>query len=483
MGRWKGWRNRGFRGPAIPLLVVIMTVLLIYRLSLSISGEMGQAGDGLGSFLMPKLCVRVMESSSLLRYQSEEKGSEDLLMTMLTREFPAYAFAEERLSSDGLLHSLLPGQRGDDYLPMREDDRTEEASEQGIVKEHAAGKDETEEQKYAGEIGFHDITQGILPKEYILTNGAAFDQSSFLALQEGENRGSGPVAGQLAVGIIEGEVYVEEGPELTHHGQGSEMEVMKSNIGNAFTLEDLKDINFLLRNFYIIDPDTSIVDELFVSEKLLAKDMTMKQSNDQPQILIYHTHSREAYADSREGVISDTVVGMGNYLTRILEERYGYRVIHDTTAYDTMSQGDANLAYKYAYNGISKILKENPTIEVVIDLHRDGVEKRSTILEGRETAQVMLFNGLSRNKQGPRTDLDNPYLQDNLAFSLQLQLKALEKYPGLFYRNYLKGYRYNLHLRPKSILIELGTYKNTVASAKNALEPFAEVLDEVLQGP
>jgi stage II sporulation protein P len=94
----------------------------------------------------------------------------------------------------------------------------------------------------------------------------------------------------------------------------------------------------------------------------------------------------------------------------------------------------------------------------------------------------MLFNGLSRSTSGPLTRLDNPNQQDNLAFSLQLQLKSLEKYPGLFYKNYLKSYRFNLHLRPKSILMELGTYKNTLGSAKNAMEPFAEILDAVLQG-
>lgn len=340
----------------------------------------------------------------------------------------------------------------------------------------------SEQVKQTDGIRFYEIREGTLTKEYILTNGAAFDRSSFLALLSEENRAASSLEGQLPVGVMEGEVYIEESDGKVMNGQGADMEVMRSNIGTAFTMEDLKDTSFLVRNFYIVDPSTSITDELFDSEKLLGKDMTIKQKNGAPQILIYHTHSREAFADSREGVSSDTVVGAGNYLTQLLEEQYGYNVIHDTTAYDKMSKGDKNLAYNYTYDGISKILEENPSIEVMIDIHRDAGDKRSTILGGQETAQIMLFNGLSRNREGPRPKLYNPYLQDNLAFSLQLQLKSLEKYPGFVFRNYLNGYRYNLHLRPKSLLIELGTEMNTVASARNAMEPFAEILDEVLQG-
>lgn len=472
MGKWKRWRDRGgLRGPAI-LLVVVLTIILLYRLTLSFSDDIGQAENSLSSVMMSKLCIKIMESgSSLVSYQSVDKKNEDLLMTMITREFPAYEYTGKDRSLEALLQSPVTYRTADSAVI----DPAE-----GLI---SPASDITSLQEQTGGIGIYDITQGKLTKEYILTNGAAYDSDSFLSLVSGENRRISSADGQLAVGVMEGDVFIEESEDKTLNGQGSDMEVMRSYIGNTFTMEDLKDVNFLVRNFYIVDPDTRITEELFDSEVLLGKDMTIKQKSDAPQILIYHTHSHEAYADSREGVTADTVVGMGNYLTQILEEQYGYNVIHDTTAYDKMSKGDANLAYNYTYDGISKILEENPTIEVMIDIHRDGADKRSTILEGQETAQIMLFNGLSRNQKGPITKLDNPYQQDNLAFSLQVQLKSLEKYPKLIYRNYLNSYRYNLHLRPKSMLIELGTYKNTVASARNAMEPFAEVLDEVLQGP
>lgn len=210
--------------------------------------------------------------------------------------------------------------------------------------------------------------------------------------------------------------------------------------------------------------------------------MVLKATSDKPQILVYHTHSQETFVDSREGVEDDTVVGLGAYLTELLTDKYGYNVIHDKSKYDTMSGHlDRNLAYNYACEGVEKILKDNPTIEVLIDVHRDQ-GKRVTKINGKNTAQIMLFNGLSRNSKGEIAYLKNPNLQDNLAFSLQLQLKGREKYPGFMYKNYLHAYRYNQHLRKKSILVETGGDKNTVQEAQNAMEYLADLLNDILSG-
>lgn len=78
-------------------------------------------------------------------------------------------------------------------------------------------------------------------------------------------------------------------------------------------------------------------------------------------------------------------------------------------------------------------------------------------IDGKPMAQIMFFNGLCRTAaRGPINSLPNEYLGDNLAFSFQLQLMANEYYPGLARRIYLKGYRYNMHLCPKSLLVEVG---------------------------
>lgn len=285
--------------------------------------------------------------------------------------------------------------------------------------------------------------------------------------------------GLLPMNIINGDVYMEVEDATTPH----DTQTVSIGSGEHFTLEQLLDKDFLYRNFYIVDSATTINDKLFDAKKLLGDDMTLKATNDKPQILVYHTHSQEEFADSRPGVEDDTVVGLGNVLVEHLEKDYGYNVIHDKSKYDIMGGAlDRNLAYNYAGDGIQKILKKNPSIEIVIDVHRDGAPKRVTKINGEDTAQVMLFNGLSRNTKGEIDYLNNPYLTDNLAFSLQLQLKGRELYPGLMYKNYLHAYRYNMHLRKKSILAEVGTYKNTVAEAKNAMKYLAVILHEVLEG-
>ena len=195
-------------------------------------------------------------------------------------------------------------------------------------------------------------------------------------------------------------------------------------------------------------------------KKMINKDFSIKKDN-APQILIYHTHGgTESFVDSEEGNKDESIIGVGAYLEEILEDQYGYNVIHDETAYDIVDGvADRNKAYNQASVGVKNYLEKYPTIEVLIDLHRDGVkgtEKKLTTINGNKTAKIMLFNGLSRNKTGPIDYLVNKNLFNNLAFSLQLKLIAMEKYPNFTTPNYLKGYRYNMHLAGRSLLVELG---------------------------
>ena len=238
-----------------------------------------------------------------------------------------------------------------------------------------------------------------------------------------------------------------------------------------------------VKAFYTVDSVTEAVPELFETEVLAGMDMTMKQSNDKPQILIYHTHSQEAFSDSTPGNRDTTIVGAGDLLATILKEEYGYNVIHHTGEYDVPSR---DYAYSKSLPALEQILVENPSIEVIIDLHRDGVAETThliTDINGQSTAKVMFFNGLSRTKKnGEISYLKNENLQENLAFSFQMQMAANEYYPGLTRKNYLNGYRYNMHLRGKSLLIELGAQTNTVEEIKNAIGPLAHILDIVLSG-
>lgn len=247
--------------------------------------------------------------------------------------------------------------------------------------------------------------------------------------------------------------------------------------------DTLMDYNDLVKAFYAIDSTTVAGSDTLNLDKLLKKDMRMKGSSDKPQIMIYHTHSKEAFADSVAGDESTTIIGAGEKLAQTLREKYGYNVIHNTASYDVPAR---DYAYSNALPEMERLLAENPSIEVVIDLHRDEMpaDKRLVVdLQGKATAQFMFFNGLSKTAKGGAIEsLENPYLEDNLAFSFQMQTASNEYYPGIARRIYLKAYRYNMHLRPKSLLIELGAQNNTVEEIMNAVEPLAHILHLVLVG-
>lgn len=248
----------------------------------------------------------------------------------------------------------------------------------------------------------------------------------------------------------------------------------------------LRDYNYLLNNFFAVDPSTTPLESQINYDSLMSRDLSLTTDNSKPQILIYHTHSQEAFIDSVEGDVNDTIVGVGNRLTEILTDTYGYNVIHHTQVYDMIDgELDRNRAYTLAAPDIQQILDENPSIEVVIDLHRDGVDGHKFVkeIDGKPTAQIMFFNGLSRTARNGEIDyLPNPYIEDNLAFSFQLQLKAAQHYPGWTRNIYLQSLRYNLHMRPKSLLIESGTQLNTVEEELNAMEVLADILNQVLRG-
>lgn len=251
-------------------------------------------------------------------------------------------------------------------------------------------------------------------------------------------------------------------------------------------LRENKDVNYLWNHFYIIDSTTSVRKRLFPVADMLSRNMTLKQKQGKKQILIYHTHAAsEGFADSRKGKESDSVVGVGAVLAQELEKN-GYGVYHDTTKYDQINGSiDRSKAYNASLEGIQRIMGENPDIQVTIDLHRDSVGKNKqtyTVIDGKRTAIVMFFNGMSRTKSGNIDYLYNPNLLGNLSFSLQLKCHAMETYEGFTKPIYLKGYRYNLHVAERALLVELGNENNTVEEAKNAAAPLAKVIADVLKG-
>ena len=265
------------------------------------------------------------------------------------------------------------------------------------------------------------------------------------------------------------------------------------NIGNnnqmpvTYSIEELSDYNFLLSNLYIVTERANVYPSDLDANTLLNVDLKITGGNDKPQILIYHTHSHEGFSDTTGQDNSTNIVAVGTYLAEVLSNEYGYNVIHCTESFDEVGGVfDRSKAYTYATPAIEQILKDNPSIEVVLDIHRDGIPEDSpkliTTINGKQTAKIMFFNGISRNDSGEISYLYNPYRTENLAMSFQMKLKAMEMYSDFTRPNYIDDYQYNLHLRGKSMLVEVGAQNNTFEEAKNAMEPLAEILNRILQG-
>ncbi len=338
----------------------------------------------------------------------------------------------------------------------------------GLYSEH--GQEKMMAELLGGQLYFQGVEKGD-EQQWILAENA----------QAGENAGSGKGTETLL-----GDIDISSDKAEKENSVAANGRIIRHSNAALEKLKNTWDIQYLLNEFYIVDSTTSVTKGLFPVKELLQRDMTMKQKAGKKQILIYHTHgASEYFADSRNGKIEDSVVGVGDALTRELE-KLGYGVLHDRNRYDLINGSlDRSLAYNKSLEGIEKALAANPDIKVVIDLHRDSVGKGKhtfTTINGKKSAIVMFFNGLSRTKSGPISYLDNPNLKGNLAFSLQLKCKAMEYYDDFTKPIYLKGYRYNLHLQERSLLIELGNENNTVEEARNAAAPLADVLHKVLSG-
>ena len=273
----------------------------------------------------------------------------------------------------------------------------------------------------------------------------------------------------------------ENGNELAETElNGDGMDKVLEAAAGIIPKEKLMDYNYVLNNFYVVPSVTSLRPQVLDLDKISQVDLRIEKDSTVPQILVFHTHSQEKFADSEENGMS--IVNVGDRLVSLLQEQYGYNVIHLTDEFD-MAGGvlDRSEAYTYANTKLDEVLAQNPSIQVVIDLHRDGVDASKhlvTEIDGKQTARIMLFNGISYTKEQGEIDyLPNPYITENLAMTYKMFLLGKINYPDLFRCIYISGYRYCLHHVPRSMLIEAGAQTNTYEEVYNAMEPLARLID------
>ena len=213
---------------------------------------------------------------------------------------------------------------------------------------------------------------------------------------------------------------------------------------------------------------------------LLEEPLQWNLKGDVPTVLILHSHATESfekepgYEETSPYRTLDTgynMVSIGRHVADILEAG-GIRVIHDETLYDYPNYNDA---YINAREAIEMHLQENPSICMVLDLHRDAAEdaagnqKTSSVtIDGVPTANLMLVMG---SNKGNRTF---PNWERNLALAVKLQAQLEQANPGLCKPINLVTSRYNQDLSTGALLVEVGTAGNTRAEALAAAELLAE---------
>mgnify|MGYP001652173513 FL=1 len=254
--------------------------------------------------------------------------------------------------------------------------------------------------------------------------------------------------------------------------------------GKLYNANNIGNFSQIMDKFYIVTNATTLRESDMPVKKAMSEKFKITGNNKKPQILIYHTHSQEEFSNSNKNTAT-TIIGVGDRLAKVLKEQFGYNVIHDTSKYDIVNgKLDRHEAYDQSRAGVKKILKKYPSISLILDIHRDGVNEDTrlvTEINNKKTAQVMFFNGMSRFKNTGDIDyLYNPYLYENLALALQMKVNAESYYPGFSRRNYVNAYKYNLDLCKQSMLIEVGAQTNTYQEADNAAEPLARLIDIVM---
>ena len=213
---------------------------------------------------------------------------------------------------------------------------------------------------------------------------------------------------------------------------------------------------------------------------LLRQPLNWQLKGELPTVLILHTHGTESY--EADGTYEETspyrtldtdhnMVSVGDRVADLLEAG-GIRVIHDRSLHDYPAYNDA---YANSRQAASKILEENPSICLVLDLHRDAAEdengnqKRSTVtVEGESCARLMMVMGSDKG------NLSFPQWEQNLALAVKLQACLEQKYEGLCKPIQLVTSRYNQDLSTGALLIEVGTAGNTHREAMTAAEYLAE---------
>ena len=227
----------------------------------------------------------------------------------------------------------------------------------------------------------------------------------------------------------------------------------------------------------------------FDAAALITQPLQWNLASEEPTVLILHTHGTESYTrthgeDYKETSAFRTVddgynlISVGDRLAQLLETG-GIKVLHDRKLHDYPSY---NGSYSNARKEIKRYLKENPSIRLVLDLHRDASADNQNQMrtlasvDGEASAQIMFVVGTGS------AAAKNPNWKDGLSLALKLQARMERHAAGVCRNINLRTQRFNQDLMPNMLLVEVGAAGNTRAEALTAVEVLAQAILELSHG-
>jgi stage II sporulation protein P len=229
-------------------------------------------------------------------------------------------------------------------------------------------------------------------------------------------------------------------------------------------------------------PDTPVTAPPPISEEVKKPERTRSVLGE-PLVGIYHTHARESflpdmhppstnYDDAHSWDMSITVVEIGRHMAQCLDQ-HGIAVVHSTVIHDDPGKLGA---YLRSLTTAEQMMADNPSLRVLLDIHRDARPRKDTTISflGRQAARVMVVLGTDQR-------LPHPEWKRNYEFALDLVRHMEHSYPGLSLGIYPKSDRYNQHLSPGALLLEVGGVENTLDECLYTAEILAETLARMVE--
>ena len=225
-------------------------------------------------------------------------------------------------------------------------------------------------------------------------------------------------------------------------------------------------------------------------KNLLTQKLKWDLTGEKPTVLIIHSHATEAYTKTADSQYENyaayrtldekyNMVSIGDELARLLEDQ-GIKVIHDRTAHDYL---DYDNAYEKARKTIQQYIKDNPSLKMILDLHRDSAEDGNggqwaakTTIDGKDAAQLMLVVGTNGSGQ------PHPNWQTNLSIAEKMAVLLERENPGVCRPIQVRYKHYNQDLCPGSLIVEVGAAGNTHQEAMNSMSALAEAIYSLAKG-